>query len=171
MSETKAARPTLAKFCNGIGLDIGFGGSAITPTAITFDMPRSYVGSYEGHTQILRGDCRNLNFICDNSLDYVYSSHLLEDFTYKDLIPIVKEWRRIIKNDGLLITNCPDQKKFLAHCKKTGQPINLAHKEQDFSLQNFQSKIVANTGKWQEIFVEPNAGSYSWYLVLKKIAK
>lgn len=171
MSETKAARPTLAKFCNGIGLDIGFGGSAITPSAITFDMPNRYAHTQENHKQILKGDCKNLNFFCNNSLDYIYSSHLLEDFTYKDLVPIIKEWRRIIKDDGLLITNCPDQQKFLAHCKKTGQPLNLAHKEQDFSLHNFRTKVIANTGKWEEVFVEPNAGPYSWYLVLKKLAK
>lgn len=168
MSETKPARDVLAKFCTGTGIDIGFGGSAITPTAITFDMAKGYCPSLEGHTQILRGNCRSMPFICDNAFDYVYSSHLLEDFTYEELIPILQEWSRILKVGGLLVTNCPDQQKFLAHCKATGQSLNLAHKEQDFSLDNFR-KVVKKVGNWEEIFSEPKAGPYSWYLVLKKL--
>lgn len=168
MSETAAARSTLAPFCKGFGIDMGFGGSAIVPEALTFDMPKGYCPSFEGHKQILRGDCRNLSFFCDEVCDYIYSSHLLEDFSYSELVPILREWRRILKKDGLLITNCPDQQKFLAHCKKTGQPLNLAHKEQDFSLHNFK-KIANQVGKWEEVFVEPSAGAYSFYLVLKKI--
>jgi predicted SAM-dependent methyltransferase len=168
MSETNDARPFLAKYCNGIGLDVGFGGSAIVPHAITFDMDKPYCPSFEGHRQILRGDCKSLHMFCDCSLDYIYSSHLLEDFTYTELEQILKEWRRVLKNDGLLITNCPDQQKFLAHCKKTGQGINLAHKEQDFSLTNFLN-ITNRVGKWEQVYVLPQAGNYSFYVVLKKI--
>ncbi len=168
MSETSHARPVLSKFCQGLGLDIGFGGSSISPNAITFDMPKSYCPSLEGHKQILQGDCRSFPFICNESFDYIYSSHLLEDFTYKELVPIIIEWRRIIKTGGLLITNCPDQQKFLAHCAKTGQGVNDAHKGQDFSLKTFY-QVITKTGNWEEVFVEPNAHNYSWYLVLRKL--
>lgn len=171
MSETRAARPVLEKYCQGIGLDMGFGGDAITPTAITFDMPRPYCPSFAGHTQILRGDCRKLPFLCDQSMDYIYSSHLLEDFHYSELVPILQEWRRVLKDGGLLITNCPDQQKFLAHCKKTGQPINMAHKERDFSLNNFKNKVLKKVGDWENVFEQPEAGAYSWYLVMKKVTK
>jgi predicted SAM-dependent methyltransferase len=167
MSETAAARPILAQYCTGFGLDMGFGGSAIVPDAITFDMPKGYCPSLEGHKQILQGDCRNLSFLCDEVFDYIYSSHLLEDFSYSELVPILKEWRRVLKKDGLLVTNCPDQQKFLRHCEATGQPLNLAHKEQDFSLANFRN-VANQTGLWEEVFVEPNAGPYSFYIVLRK---
>lgn len=169
MSETSHARPYLSKYCTGIGIDIGFGGSAIVPTAITFDMPQSYCPSFEGHTQILRGDCRSFPYVCDCAFDYIYSSHLLEDFTYKELVPILLEWRRILKVGGNLVINCPDQQKFLAHCAKTGQGINMAHKEPDFSLKNFIEKVANPTGKWEEIFRQTDTHPYSWYLVLKKI--
>jgi ubiquinone/menaquinone biosynthesis C-methylase UbiE len=81
---------------------------------------------------------------------------------------LLAEWRRVLKPNGLLITNCPDQQKFLAHCKATGQPLNLAHKEQDFSLKTFV-KVANLVGKWEEVFVKPDAGPYSFYVVLKKI--
>ena len=168
MSETTHARPVLAKYCEGLGLDIGFGGDAIVPAAITFDMERPYCPSFAGHKQIMKGDCKNLSMFCNESMDYIYSSHLLEDFTYSELKNIIAEWRRVLKPNGLLITNCPDQQKFLAHCHKTGQPLNMAHKEQDFSLQTFKN-VADKVGKWEEVFVEPSAGAYSFYLVLRKI--
>ena len=169
MSETASARPVLAQYCQGIGIDMGFGGSAIVPTAITFDMNKSYCPSFEGHPQVLRGDCTKLPYVCDCALDYVYSSHLLEDFTYKQLVPILLEWRRILKINGLLIINCPDQQKFLAHCAKTGQAINDAHKEKCFSLQTFRNNVITQTGRWEEVFSDPDVPAYSWYLVIKKI--
>ena len=171
MSETKSARPVLSKFCNGIGMDIGFGGTAIVPSAITFDMSKPYCPSIENHAQILRGDCRSFPYICDNALDYIYSSHLLEDFTYAELIPIIHEWRRILKMNGLLVINCPNQQKFLEHCRKTGQGINLAHKEPDFSYLTFKTKVIDKTGNWQIIFLEQEVKPYSWYLVVKKVDK
>ena len=166
MSETSIARNVLSPFCNGFGIDIGFGGDAITENAITFDLPNPY--RKDKGKQILRGDCRNLDFICNDVFDYVYSSHLLEDFTYEELPSIIKEWRRILKTGGLFIVNCPDQQRFISHCKKTGQPLNHSHKEKDFSLQTFKA-IVEKVGLWQTVFVEPKIGDYSWYLVLKKI--
>ena len=75
MSETAAARSVLAPYCTGIGLDMGFGGTAITPTAICFDMEAMYCPSLEGHRQHLRGDARHLPFICEEPLTYIYSSH------------------------------------------------------------------------------------------------
>lgn len=167
MSETADARPYLAKYCEGMGLDIGFGGDPIVPTAITFDRPEPYQKESLGR-QILRGDCRKLYFFCNECLDYIYSSHLLEDFTYDELENILKEWRRVLKTNGLLVINCPDQQKFLAHCAKTGQGINLAHKEPDFSLKNFLT-VAHKAGNWEQVYCLPEAGNYSWYLVLKRI--
>lgn len=168
MGETTDARPYLAKYCDGIGLDIGFGGDPIVPTAITFDKPEPYRKEENGKKQILRGDCKKLYFFCNESVDYIYSSHLLEDFTYDELIDILKEWRRVLKTNGLLVINCPDQQKFLAHCAKTGQSINLAHKEPDFSLNNFLT-VAYKAGRWEEVYRLPEVGNYSWYLVLKRI--
>lgn len=167
VSETDTARHILAPYCTGIGLDIGFGGSPITKEAITFDMFTPYTKVGEGR-QILRGDCRRLPFLCDESLDYIHSSHLLEDFTYEELVLIIKEWRRCLKPGGLLVTNCPDQQKFLAHCAATNQGLNLAHKMADYSLETFTLKVLNQTGPWEGIFVERSHGPYSWLQVVKK---
>lgn len=166
-SETTHGRPFLAKYCRGLGLDIGFGGDPITPTALTMDQwqPYTQVG---GQKQVLRGTATDLSMFCDESLDFIYSSHLLEDFAYEVLVNILREWRRVLKVGGLLVTNCPDQRRFLAHCATTGQGINLAHYEPDFSIQTFRDRVLAKTGPWEEVFVEPDAKPYSWYLVVRK---
>lgn len=169
MSETATARHILAPYCQDPCLDIGFGGSAITPSAITMDMAQPYCPSLEGHTQILRGDCRRLPFFCDNSLASIHSSHLLEDFSYGQLVDILKEWRRVLKPGGILATHCPTQTKFLAHCAKTGQGVNLAHFEPDFSLETFRGNVLSKTGPWEDVFCEPHHGPYSWILCVKKV--
>ena len=169
MSETAAARSVLAPYCVGLGLDLGFGGSAISPTAITLDMPHMYCPSLEGHRQHLRGDATNLSFICDGAFDFIYSSHLIEDFYYEELIRIISEWRRILAPEGVLVLNCPDQKRFLDHCERTGQSINAHHKELDFSLRHFVDRVLALTGRWDTVFRDENVTPYSWYLVVRKV--
>lgn len=167
VSEADVARSILGPFCQGIGMDVGFGGSATTPECITFDQVKPYtcVGS---NRQIIRGDCRRFPFLCDGGLDFLISHHLLEDFSYPDLVKIISEWRRCLKMGGLLITNCPDQQRFLSHCARTSQPTNLAHVEQDFSLDNFKNKVLSQTGPWEPVFEQPEAGPYSWYSVVRK---
>jgi len=168
MSETALSRPHLAKFCVGLGLDIGFGGDAIVPHAITFDMPQPYT-NVGGDKQIMRGDCADLSMFCDESLAWIHSSHVLEDWTYTDLVGILREWRRVLKPDGVIVTNCPDQKKFKAYIAISKQGDNLSHKEQDFSLQNFKDRVLEPTGPWETVYEMPDDGKYSWYLAVKKV--
>lgn len=149
-------------------MDVGYGGEKIVDTAWAFDMPTPYT-SVGSHRQQLRGDCRTFPFLCDNALDYIYSSHVLEDFTYEELTPIINEWRRCLKPNGLIITNCPDQQRFLAHCAATGQSINDNHKEPDFSLTNFKERVLKRTGFWEVVYEHDNFQEYSWLQVIKKI--
>jgi hypothetical protein len=170
LSETDTCREILLPFikdCKWI-LDVGFGGSALCDRALTFDMPQAYTRMGDDK-QILQGSCRDLSMFCDQSLCAIFASHLIEDFQYTDQINIITEWRRVLKSGGLLLINCPDQQRFLAHCSRTAQPINTAHYEQDFSLQNFKDRVLRFTGDWKEAFCKPNHGPYSWLLVVRKI--
>jgi len=174
MSETAAARETLAPYCSEpIGIDFGFGGDKIVPHAWAFDMSQAYTSVGGDRQQVIAYADRPLQFLADGAMDWIYSSHLLEDFHYFELSSVLREWRRVLKSGGLLVTNCPDQQKFVAHCtahmERTGQDIrNLAHKEADFSLETFRA-VLNQTGAWEEVFVQPEAGAYSWYLVVRKV--
>lgn len=168
MSETAVCRDRLAPFCTGLGLDIGAGGDRICPLALTFDMPTPYT-KVANVPQILRGDCRDLGMFCDSVLDFIYSSHLLEDFTYHELIPIITEWRRVLKPGGKLVIYCPDQPIYAAHCAATGQPYNEAHKEPDFTLLTFFDRVITPTGPWKIIHQKALVDTYSWEAVFEKV--
>lgn len=91
-SETSKCRARLAPFCVGTGIDVGPGGDPITETAIRVDLPNPY--SHAGFLPPqFTGDTGGLPWFRDETLDYVYSSHLLEDF--EDPKPILVEWLRV----------------------------------------------------------------------------
>jgi len=165
-SETSRSRDILSKYCVGFGMDVGYGGDRIVPSAWAFDLPTPYTSVGEDRQQ-LRGSCASFDFLCDNALDYIYSSHVLEDFTYIELVKLLEEWKRVLKPGGLIITNCPDQQRFLAHCAATGQSINDNHKEPDFSLCNFWN-VLKEVGSWESVYEMELFENYSWLLVVKK---
>ena len=107
-SETSVCRERLAQFCTGDGLDLGCGGDLIVPHAIGIDLPKPYASV--GRTPIpLRGDARYLHWFADNCLDFVFSSHLLEDFGANWTLAVLLEWQRVIKVGGHLVIYGPDE--------------------------------------------------------------
>lgn len=163
-SETARCRIRLKKYCIGNGLDLGYGGDPIIPEAITVDLPQPYRNTCDAPLN-LKGDARDLYWFKDESLDYVFSSHLLEDFP--DTETVLKEWLRVLKKGGYLILYCPDEQLYRQHCKKTNQPYNKNHKIKDFSLAyilNFIKKI-ANI---EIVHSNPLCEDYSFEIVIKK---
>ena len=49
----------------------------------------------------------------DKSVDYIYSSHLLEHIPYQELIPFLKECRRVLKNDGVFSVCVPNARNYI----------------------------------------------------------
>lgn len=121
-SETRSRRTLTAPFCQGFGVDLGSGGDPVVPYAVQIDMNpnvRPFVHCF--------GDAsKNLPFR-DGVLDYVYSSHLLEDFKVWE--PILTEWLRVLKTGGYLVIMVPDHERFRAAVAR-GQPDNLDHKHE-----------------------------------------
>lgn len=55
------------------------------------------------------GNAKDLSKFEDNTFSIVYSSHVLEHFDYKDeLLEVLKEWRRVLIPNGLLMASVPD---------------------------------------------------------------
>lgn len=50
----------------------------------------------------------NLPFIRDNSIDVIYSCHVLEHFKRREVARVLGEWCRVLKPGGLLRTSVPD---------------------------------------------------------------
>lgn len=174
MSETATARATLAPHCRACGpngLDLGAGGDPILPTSIAVDRAetdgqRAHVGKSPTH---LVGDVANLHWFRDGCLDYVYSSHTLEDAV--DPVAWLQEWLRVIRPGGHLVLFLPDQAKYVAYCEAYGQLPNQAHKYADFSLKFVKEKLATLGYEQRDVVFEawPFKGNpYSFALVIRK---
>jgi predicted SAM-dependent methyltransferase len=165
LSETNKCRDRLVRYCHGYGLDVGYGGDPIAPSAITVDLPVPYT-NVGNHPLNLGGDARNLYWFDDNVLDYLFSSHLLEDF--EDTEGVLREWIRVLRVGGYLILFCPDEQVYREHCRRTGWEYNSAHKISQFSL-SYVKKILSDKFPNMEMIHE-NAlvDVYSWELVARK---
>jgi predicted SAM-dependent methyltransferase len=165
-SETSKHRAKLTPFCTGYGIDVGFGGDPITESAVRMDFETPYACTGTAPVQ-LGGDCRNLKWFRDNVLDYVYSSHVLEDFSEKEAVDILREWTRVLKNGGRLILLLPDQQRYLAHCRKKNEMPNSHH-----AIENFSAKYVCEVAKQVPelslVETNDNLGDYSFYVVFQK---
>lgn len=135
MSETAKHRAMFLPYCVGNGLDIGYGGDPINDTAICFDREnRAHVGEKPQH---LCGDARNLFMFNNNSLDYVFSSHCIEDM--EDTFGVLVEWLRVIKIGGYLCLLFPDEQRYRTI---TNMP-NLEHKHENFGLKYVWDVLTA----------------------------
>ena len=99
MGETSKCRARVLKYCQGNGLDIGCGDDKISPTAIGVDKCI--------HPNVnLNIDIRRIgDFIKPESLDYVFSSHTLEDFD--NTHDLLLQWFSLIKLGGYLVLYLP----------------------------------------------------------------
>ena len=170
MSETRTCRERLAPFCQGNGLDIGSGGDPIVPWAISVDRRRP--GHLPAQQPIhLVGDAAHLVWFADGTLDFIYSSHCLEDF--EDTAAAINEWLRVLKPGGVLVLFLPDQKTFMSVNLARGGDLNSDHKHADFSLA-FILKLCGRpplkypVAVIHQLWPVPNNG-YSFDLVLKKL--
>jgi SAM-dependent methyltransferase len=78
-------------YCQGIGLDIGYGGDLLAHNCRPWD--------------IEHGDALHLRPLEDESFDFVYSSHTLEHMPEPSMA--LKNWWRVLKPGGYLILYIP----------------------------------------------------------------
>lgn len=139
-SETSKVRHLVSFYCIGKGCDVGFGGDKIMKEncdGIDFEKPYAYTG--QDKVDIACDLFKEKIPVADNTYDYVYSSHLIEDFP--DTNAVLKDFIRILKSGGNLILVFPDQPKYALHCEQTGQPVNLLHVHADMGLHFMKSCI------------------------------
>lgn len=84
-------------------------------------------------------DAANLYFAKDAEFDFVCSSHVLEHLT--DPILAIKEWMRVIKNNGIIYCSVPDKRFTFDHKRKT---TTLQHMKDDYSTGAHQDLTHLN---------------------------
>ena len=175
------------RFKNGV--DVGCGTNRL---AMDGDLPDAEKARMPGIVSIDRqGDpryasaqlvweCRTLDIFADKTLDFIFSSHCLEDFQN---IPVVFEnWWKKLKLHGLMILLLPDMADCnCQHCKgksrypKVGEPNgNPAHRtniSKEYIHKMLQGLFERNKIKY-EILQEdtiPHNCSCSLDFVIKKL--
>lgn len=168
-SETSKCRARLAKYCEGMGVDVGFGGDLIVPRAMGVDLERMYCPPLGGDPQHIVVDSEKLPFE-DGTLDFVFSSHLIEDFSYEEQCVVIDEWRRVLKPGGRMILYAPIEQVYRKRCEETGQTYNEAHVEKDFCWPRFCAEVLdASSGAWEVEHSASYPEEYSWECVLRKV--
>ena len=114
----------------------------------------------------LGGDATRLIWFRDGVLDFIFSSHLLEDLP--DTEGILREWMRCLKPGGRLVLYCPDEQAFRKHCDATGQPRNPHHSHDHFSLAQVK-ETLDRIGSYRVLHEIPLVDIYSWDLVVEKL--
>lgn len=166
-SETSKVRPLVLSYCKGYGCDIGFGGDKISKeNCVGIDYPTPYTNVGNDKVDIGVNLYEEKIPVPDNTFDYVYSSHLIEDF--EDTESIILEHIRILKSAGLLILAFPDQKKYEEYCRKYYIPLNLSHKHGDFGL-DYVTNVLNNifSIKYEVLFSSNCQIDYNVVMVLK----
>ena len=159
-------------FCQGNGLDIGFGGDPLTDKCTGWDWEH--------------GDAQYLKTVEDNSFDFVYSSHTIEHMISPSIA--LKNWWRVLKPNGHLILYLPHrdlyEKKKTLPSRWNGDHKNFFIIEKDEapdtigivplinrSLCNFKL-IYVKECSYGHTISNPNIhsnGEYSIEVVLKKL--
>ncbi len=61
----------------------------------------------------LKLDFKKLSIFNSSNIEEIYISHVLEHFTRSEIIPLILEWNRILKINGVLRISVPDFEKIV----------------------------------------------------------
>lgn len=93
---------SVANFCRGLGIDIGCGTNRFSDTVMTVD-------SHPHIDADMVWDCLKAPYpFRDNSFDFVFASHVIEDFAPDQIQGVFDEWLRVIKPGGYMVLLVPD---------------------------------------------------------------
>ena len=67
----------------------------------------------------------NLSFIGDNSVDIIYTCHVLEHFKRREVSRVLGEWERVLKPGGVLRISVPDFASLCEIYQKFDNQLNL----------------------------------------------
>lgn len=170
-NESAKVKYDAVPYTRGRGLDIGCGAYKAFPHFIGVDNmhhAQEFGWDYEPNLAVDSAD--NLDIIAGESMDFVFSSHLLEHM--EDIRATLQEWWRVIKVGGYLVLYLPDDELY----PKVGEPgANPDHKH------NLNRKMIRETmrkiGSWDLVVEEQrntdngegeHGNEYSFYQVFKK---
>ena len=153
--EADFCRDRLVQYCRGRGIDIGCGDNKILPEAVGVDI--------DDVANEVTADARQLPFE-DESMDYVFSSHCLEDF--EDTGGVLAEWMSVLRPGGNLVLYLP-HKNFYPRVGTPGANPNHKH---DLD-PNVVLAALSETNDYEILHIDEagTGGERSFSLVVRKL--
>ena len=181
--ESSKVRQRIVTYLHGYGIDAGAGGDPILPVKAKSKEVCCLAVDRDGGVNIdLIADVSKLPMFADESLDFVYSSHTLEDFHYWQMV--VEEWWRIVRVGGHLIIYCPLTKgiaknlglanweDFYPDMDEADADRNLDHRTDlnPVAIKEYVASLSPVGIEVDEIRNTKEDTEYSFLLVFKKLA-
>ena len=170
VTEAQSALPYVRKYLRGFGVDVGCGKLKCVPTALGIDFEAGY-----NRPDLLPKD-RDAEVICGwetifplmrgESLDYIFSSGLLED--YEDSTTVLNVWCRTLKPGGYLVLYLPIEAIYRVI---SGAKYNQAHNANWESSQDFMDKLDPDFRDGFDVIELSDLipeSRYMFYVVLQK---
>ena len=158
-TEVGKVRHRIVSYIKGIGLDLGCGDEKITHTTIGIDIKQTK------KSNLIMDLSENdpLRMFSDNYFDYIFASHILEDFIATDAV--LDAWWSKIKPGGYLILYCPDADYY----PRVGTPGSNVDHRKDLYWQDAW-RILKDFGNAKKIAASRHNDSneYSWLLIVQK---
>ena len=166
-SETAKVRHLVLEYCQGYGCDIGFGGDKVKKVdCIGIDYAQPYTTTGKDPVDIACDVMNEKIPVPDDTFDYVYSSHMIEDV--EDTGSVLQEFIRILKPGGNLVLVFPDQPKYEKYCRRRGQPLDMCHVHADMGLTYMHQQLKQVSAITYSTLIESNCAiDYNVVMVLK----
>lgn len=87
----------------------------------------------EGYIHVDKNNLSHIDYVCDlsdlsvfedESVELIYASHVLEYYSFIEVIPVLKEWYRVLKKNGILRLSVPDFDKLIKVYELTNSNID-----------------------------------------------
>ena len=157
------------------GIDVGCGTARIDDMITSLDQQCNYEYA---HAQFV-WDCKNLDLFADEKLDFIFSSHVLEDF--ENIPEVFINWWKKLKKGGLMLLLLPDMENCKCdHCKGDsryakvedgGNPSHRTNVGKKFMTDMLQSFMEKGDLKYEILQQDsiPHTKSCSIDFVIKKL--
>lgn len=163
--ESRKIWPFVIPYARGRGLDIGCGVEPCLPHMIGVDSGKAF-----GHgAATIKAEADELGIFANESLDFIFSSHLLEHIEPEKVGAVLEHWASKLKFGGNLILYVPSAN----HYPKVGEPgANPDHKWNVYPGMIEQAlKAIDGGCRWVQVECEERSDydEYSLFEVYRKL--
>ncbi len=122
-NEASKIRWELVPYMRGRALDLGCGPYKVFPHFIGIDNGHhEQAFGIKAQADVLVDTCEKLILIADESVDCVFSSHLLEHIPYENVPEALGDWMRVLRKGGHLCLYVPDEDEYPRVGEKGANP-------------------------------------------------